>query len=81
MIFAELFLGQSLRPLLLCQLVPTGRSTNFQGQTSPNADLNYLASWFRWLNRPIFKIKHAPEQNSDVIFVEIYMDVCYDRSY
>ncbi|KAG5591703.1 hypothetical protein H5410_042217 [Solanum commersonii] len=46
---------------LLSQLIPTGKPVHFQDNMSPE-QLSYVASWCRWANRPIFKVKQAPEQ-------------------
>ncbi|KAG5591685.1 hypothetical protein H5410_042199 [Solanum commersonii] len=59
--FTKKFYGGSLRPFLLSQLVPTGKPTHFQGETSPRAGkLQFLPIFrSRWANRPIFKIKRS----------------------
>ncbi|KAG5576406.1 hypothetical protein H5410_056540, partial [Solanum commersonii] len=52
--------------LIFRQLLPLGKPTHFQGQTSPEADicqdLNYGAVWSRWETRPIFKVKRFSER-------------------
>ncbi|KAG5569107.1 hypothetical protein H5410_058873 [Solanum commersonii] len=46
----------------ISQLALMVKTTHFQGQTIPGADLKYGASWPSWPNRPIFKVKRSPEK-------------------
>ncbi|KAG5588772.1 hypothetical protein H5410_049206 [Solanum commersonii] len=62
LIFTEFFCGCSLTPLLWSQLALTAKTTHFQGQTNPGANLIYGTSWPSRLKWPIFKVKRASEQ-------------------
>ncbi|KAG5574357.1 hypothetical protein H5410_054491 [Solanum commersonii] len=49
----------SFKTLLMEQLALMGKSTNFQGQTIPRADLTYEASWPLRKTQPIIKVKRT----------------------
>ncbi|KAG5607802.1 hypothetical protein H5410_029294 [Solanum commersonii] len=47
---------------LWSQLTLTAKTSHFQGQTKPRADLSYGASWPSQPKCPIFEVKQAPDQ-------------------
>uniref|UniRef100_M1DKS9 Uncharacterized protein n=1 Tax=Solanum tuberosum TaxID=4113 RepID=M1DKS9_SOLTU len=52
------------------------------GPNDPFSRLNNSrSSWPSWPKRLIFKVKRNLEKNSDLVFVESFMDVRYDLSY
>ncbi|KAG5613726.1 hypothetical protein H5410_013550, partial [Solanum commersonii] len=62
LIFAKILPRRPLRHYLWSQLALTAKTTHFQSQTNPRADLTYGASSSSRPKRPIFKVKRSPEQ-------------------
>ncbi|KAG5578700.1 hypothetical protein H5410_049327 [Solanum commersonii] len=63
-VFAKNLHGHPLRPLIWSQSVTTANTAHLEGQTNPEADLSYGASWSPRPKRPIYKVKRALEQST-----------------
>ncbi|KAG5603467.1 hypothetical protein H5410_024959 [Solanum commersonii] len=73
LIFAKNLLIRPLRPYLWSQLALRAKTSHFQGQTNPGADLTYRANWPSWPKRPIFKVNRSPKQETPTLPIFI----CY----